>query len=133
MNGPPQVFSLNAGYWDVPGAQTSYPTLRTGSINPLAGQVRLQKVLVAYGVGLTVSFADLSIYKTVQQYVQTAQRVPNVGINVFGFNFGVSTNGQYSRNISQISMSSNSNTGFINLAPTPAGVFVLLGAYGTKM
>jgi len=95
--------------------------------------VRLQKILVGYQVGITITFNDASLWTAVSSYVKNAQSNVGGGISIFGFKFGAGSSSTYSRSTSDIRVVSQGNIGQLVLPPTAPGVTVMLGALGKAL
>ena len=119
---------------DVPDFRTQYPNLLPGSGKDfLKGLVRLQKMLIGYQVGITITFNDAELWTYVSNYVKSGQQSGSGGISIFGFRFGASGSGTYQQSTSSIQVIQTGTTGQLVLPPTPPGVTVLLGALGKAL
>ena len=99
----------------------------------LKGNVRLQKLLIAYQVGITITFNDAALWTAASTFVRTAQAKVGGGISILGFKFGAGASQTYSQSTSSIKVVNQGNVGQIILPPTAPGVTVLLGALGKAL
>jgi len=133
MKGQPTVFNVNAGYWDVPAFKTLYPTLLANGKDFLTGNVRLDSILLAYEVGLTITFSDVALYEAISTYILDIQKSVSGGLSIFGFHFGGSKTSTYQQTTKSITLTQTSTGGTIVLPPTAQGVTVMLGALGKAL
>ncbi|KAH8595520.1 hypothetical protein B0O99DRAFT_671946 [Bisporella sp. PMI_857] len=133
MKGTPVIFNVNGGFWDVPDFRTLYPKLLPNGKDFLKGSVRLQKILVGYQVGITITFNDAAQWTSVSTFVKNAQKNVGGGISIFGFRFGAGSSSTYQQSVSSIQVIQQGNVGQIVLPPTAPGVTVMLGALGKAL
>lgn len=120
---------------DVGGVRSTYPNLvsRPGFSDPLVGRVRLTRILVGYEIGMTITVTDTALYKSMSQFIQTAQRSTGGGFSLFGFRFGASQGTTSTRSTSSISLTETSSGGRIVIPPSAPGLTYMLGALGKVM
>ncbi|KAF2271100.1 hypothetical protein CC78DRAFT_506634 [Lojkania enalia] len=133
MKGAPTLVPINAGFWDVGAVRKTYPNLRVGEKDDLAGKVRLTHALVAYQIGLTIEFTNLETWKNVSQFIETGKKSTGGGLRIFGFSFGGSRGGSYSYKMDDLKTKSTTSGGVITIPQTPEGSIFLLGARGKAL
>ncbi|CZR62182.1 uncharacterized protein PAC_12079 [Phialocephala subalpina] len=130
MKGAPLVFNVGTGYWDVPSARSTYPTLPPGKSNPLASRARLRKLLIGYEVGLKITINDTNTWTNISTFIQDAKSSTGGGFSIFGFHFGAGGSSTTHRNVSTLVTHSDGTSGVIVIPPSPPGLTFLLGALG---
>ncbi|KAH8590606.1 hypothetical protein B0O99DRAFT_691392 [Bisporella sp. PMI_857] len=130
MKGPPVLFNIQAGGWDVPAVRATYPKITKNGINNLAGKVRITKLLLGHQVGLTITISDSATWKSVSQFISSSKKDTRGGLRIFGFGFGAGVGGNTFRNITEVQTSEQGNGGVIVIPPGPVGIPMMLGAFG---
>jgi hypothetical protein len=133
MKGAPILVPITAGYWDVGNVRRTYPKLRPGEPDELAGLVRLTHALIGYRVGLQITFSNAETWRNVSQFIETGRKSKGGALQVFGFAFGASGGGAYQFSQSDLQTSSTSDGGVITIPNTPEGMLFLLGARGKAL
>ncbi|KAF2007466.1 hypothetical protein P154DRAFT_119796 [Amniculicola lignicola CBS 123094] len=133
MRGAPTLVPINAGFWDVGNVRKTYPKLRAGETDDLAGTVRLTHALVGYGLSLEIKFSNTETWRNVTQFIQKGKGSAGAGINLFGFSFGAGGSGSYSYNFNDLKTSNTADGGVITFPSTPDGMVFMLGARGKAL
>jgi hypothetical protein len=133
MRGSPTLVPINAGFWDVGNVRKTYPTLRAGETDDLAGNVRLTHALVAYQIGMQITFSNAETWRNVSQFIETGKKSKGGGLNIFGFSFGAGGSGAYQYSTNDLKTSSTSDGGVITIPNTPEGMVFMLGARGKAL
>jgi hypothetical protein len=133
MKGAPTLVPISAGFWDVGNVRKTYPKLRAGETDTLAGGVRLTHALVGYQIGMNISFSNKEMWRNVSEFIETGRKSKGGGLNVFGFSFGASGSESYSYSTSDLKTRETSDGGVITIPSTPEGMVFLLGARGKAL
>ncbi|KAF2747647.1 hypothetical protein M011DRAFT_477265 [Sporormia fimetaria CBS 119925] len=133
MKGSPALVPINAGFWDVGNVRQTYPKLRAGESDTLAGNVRLTHALVGYQIAMNLTFSNQETWKNVTQFIETGKKSKAGGLQVFGFSFGASGGGSYQYTFNDLKTSATSDGGVISIPPTPEGMMFMLGARGKAL
>jgi len=88
---------------------------------------------MAYEVGLTITVSNTVAYQSISNFINTATSNKGGGLSLFGFHFGANSDSSYSRDVSNVTMSSTAAGGQIYIAATPPGVTFMLGALGKAL
>lgn len=74
MKGAPTLVPISPGTWNVGSVRKTYPKLREGETDDLAGKVILTHALVAYQIGMKIEFSNVETWKNVSQFIETGKK-----------------------------------------------------------
>jgi hypothetical protein len=102
----------------------------TNGLDQLKDQIKIEKVMLAYGIGLIITVSNYAPYQSMSNFHITATSDKGGGLSILSFQFGVNSDSSYSRGVSNITTSSTANAGTVKLAATPLGLTFMVGAMG---
>jgi hypothetical protein len=129
-----QKFSIGNGAWDVPGVKTMFPTLRTGAPAKLqSGLVKPSALLLAYGVGLNVTFSS-DIRTEVDSLFHEASSTGG-SARIFGWDISAGGSGSStsSRDTTFKDVKWDKDSGSLSIPPVDNGFPTLLGVLGSRL
>jgi hypothetical protein len=122
---------------EVNDVRSVYPNLfsnstagSTNGLDQLKDQIRIEKVMLAYEISFTITMFNSATYQSMSNFLNTATSDKGDGLSIWGFQFRANSDSSYSRDVSNITMSSTANGGTIKLAATPPGLTFMMGAIG---
>lgn len=133
MKGAPTLVPINPGSWNVGNVRKTYPKLRAGETDDLAGTVVLTHALVAYQIGMKIEFSNTETWKNVTEFIEKGKKNKAGGLQIFGFSFGAGGGGAYQFSTNDLKTSSTASGGVINIPNTPEGMIFMLGARGKAL
>jgi len=113
--------------------RNTYPSILPNGIDTLKGRVRLEKLLIGYEIGLTITINDSSTWQSAYSFLQTAQRTTGGGFSIFGFHFGAGGTTTTHRNITDVHFVDNKSSGQIVIPPSLPGLTFMMGALGKAL
>lgn len=133
MKGNPTLVPINAGFWDVGNVRKTYPKLRAGETDDLNGLVRLTHALVAYQIGMQITFSNAETWRNVSSFIETGKKNKGGSLSIWGFSFGAGGGGAYQYSTNDLKTSSTADGGVITIPNTPEGMVFMLGARGKAL
>ncbi|KAF2467261.1 uncharacterized protein BDR25DRAFT_376172 [Lindgomyces ingoldianus] len=133
MKGAPQLVPINTGFWDVGNVRKTYPKLRPGEVDGLAGRVRLTHALVGYQLSLSITFKNTETWRNVTEFIEKGKKNVGGGIHIFGFSFGAGGGGSYQFSTNDIKTNTTVDGGILSIPTTPEGMIFMLGARGKAL
>jgi len=137
MKAPPQKIDVLTGVWDVPGVRRMYPNLRQGTDGtPLAdsgaGMIKVEQLLMGYGIGLEAKFFG-SAKSQVASFYRKATADQSRGTRVFGIQFGEDRSSASTVTSSYEKLHYNEAEGTMSIEPVLTGYPILLGLLGRRL